>query len=65
MCHKEIAAGQYRQRNVDSLGLDFILVLMENQDGFEIAENPDGSVALDTCTKCYMRMGFSHSHALN
>jgi len=65
LCHKEIQAGQYRQRNVDSLGMDFLLFLMENQDGFEMTQNPDGTLGLDTCLNCYMRMGFTHSHALN
>jgi hypothetical protein len=65
LCHRDIPAGQYRQRNVDAMGLDFLVVLLENQEGFEMTENPDGTVGLDTCVNCYMRIGFNHSYSLN
>lgn len=65
LCHRAIPPGKYHQRNADPQGLDFLLVLLENQDGFDLSENPDGTVAIDTCRDCYIRMAFSHSNSLN
>jgi hypothetical protein len=66
MCHRQIPAGQYLQRNSDRNSPDVLMVLAENQDReLELIELPDGSIAMDTCRTCYSRMGFSYSHALN
>jgi hypothetical protein len=66
MCHREIPAGKYIQRNAERFGLDVLMVLAENQDReLQLIELPDGSIALDTCMDCYTRMGFSYSQALN
>ena len=66
MCHKEIPAGKYVQRNADRFGPDVLMVLAENEDReLQLIELPDGSIALDTCMDCYTRMAFSYSHALN
>jgi len=66
MCHKEIPAGKYVQRNAERSGLDVLMVLAENQGReLQLIELPDGSIALDTCMDCYTRMAFSYSHALN
>jgi hypothetical protein len=66
LCHREIPAGKYVQRNTEPGGMDLLLVLVENIDkDLELTENPDGTIGLDTCVNCYSRMGFNHSHTLN
>ena len=66
MCHKEIPAGKYMQRNANRFGPDVLMVLAENQDrDLQLIELPDGSISLDTCMSCYTRMAFNYSQALN
>ncbi len=66
MCHQTIPFGKYRQRNADKFGPDVMMVLAENADrDLKLTELPDGSIALDTCVDCYVRMGFTHSQLLN
>jgi hypothetical protein len=67
LCHREVPVEKYRQRKAGEDGLDLLVVLLENQDemDFQLSENPDGTVAFDTCIDCYTRMTFNHSHALN
>lgn len=66
MCHKEIPAGKYVQRNADRFGLEVLMVLAENEGReLQLIELPDGTIALDTCVECCSRMGFQHSQALN
>jgi hypothetical protein len=67
ICHKEVSGEEYLQRSAGPDGVDLLVVLLENQEDFdfELSESPDGAIAFDTCRKCYARMTFSHSHALN
>jgi hypothetical protein len=66
MCHREIPAGKYVQRNADRYGPDVLMVLAENQDReLQLIELPDGSIALDTCMNCCSRMPFTASYAVN
>ena len=66
MCHREIPAGQYLQRNSERTSMDVLMVLVENQGReLQLIELPDGSIAMDTCRECYSRMGFTYSHELN
>lgn len=66
MCHREIPVGKYRQRNAEKFGPDVQMVLAENQGrDLQLVEMPDGSIAMDTCLDCYMRMGFTYSNELN
>ncbi len=46
--------------------MELLMVLIANQDkNFELEENPDGTVPLDTCLDCATRVAFEHSQALN
>jgi hypothetical protein len=66
MCHRQIPNGQYFARNLDRNDPDVIMVLVENQDrDLKLIELPDGTVSLDTCRDCYIRMPFTHSNLLN
>ena len=67
LCHKEVPIEEYHQRSAGADGVDLLLILLENQEDFdfELSEGPDGSIAFDTCLKCYTRMTFNHSHELN
>jgi hypothetical protein len=66
LCHREIPAGKYVQRNSARQNPDVLMVLAENQDReLQLIELPDGSITMDTCMSCYSRMGFAYSHALN
>ena len=66
MCHCEIPAGEYLQRNSERFSPDVLMVLVQNEGrDLQLVELPDGTIALDTCRDCYTRMGFNHSHALN
>jgi len=66
MCHRIIRSGEYRQRNADRSGPDVMMVLAENADrDLQLVEMPDGSISMDTCLDCYMRMSFTYSDALN
>jgi len=43
-----------------------MMVLAENADrDLQLVEMPDGSISMDTCLDCYMRMSFTYSDALN
>jgi (p)ppGpp synthase/HD superfamily hydrolase len=43
-----------------------MMILAENEGrDLQLIELPDGSVSLDTCFKCYTRIGFTHSQLLN
>jgi hypothetical protein len=66
MCHRQIPAGKYIQRNSDRHSPEILMVLAENQDrDLQLIELPDGSIAMDTCINCYSRMGVSFSQAVN
>jgi len=66
MCHKEIPAGKYVQRNADRFGPDVLMVLAEYEDReLQLIELPDGSIALDTCRDFYTRIAFNSRQALN
>ncbi len=54
------------QRYAEPDGLDLQMILLENQGtDFELFEDPDGTVALDTCLDCATRMTYDNSHFLN
>jgi hypothetical protein len=42
-----------------------MMILAENEGrDLQLIELPDGSISLDTCLGCYLRMAFTHSPAL-
>jgi hypothetical protein len=66
LCHGEIRIGEYRQRNAGKFSPEIMMILAENEGrDLQLIELPDGSVSLDTCFKCYTRIGFTHSQLLN
>ena len=66
MCHCQIPAGQYMQRDSDRNAPDVLMILAENQDrDLQLIELPDGSISMDTCVTCYTRMPFTSSSGLN
>jgi hypothetical protein len=66
LCHRQIPTGQYMPRFSERNGSDVQMVLAENQDrDLQLIELPDGSISMDTCRTCYIRMPFSASTSLN
>jgi hypothetical protein len=66
LCHKGVVMGQFVRLDAEPDGMELLLVLIANQDkDFELEENPDGTVPLDTCMDCATRIAFEHSCALN
>jgi hypothetical protein len=58
--------GQFIRRDAEPDGLDLLMILIANQDSrFELDENPDGTVALDTCLDCATRITLPQSQTLN
>ena len=58
--------GQFIRIDAEPDGMELLMVLIANQGkDFELNENPDGTVPLDTCVDCATRVAFEHSHALN
>ena len=65
-CGLEIPLERHTRRNVPANGIELLIVALENSDPeFEFAQNPDGTVDLDTCSDCYSRLAFTHTHAVN
>jgi hypothetical protein len=66
MCHRTIPSGEYVQRNSERDAPDILMVLIENADrDLRLIELPDGTISLDTCVSCYLRIPFNHSTAIN
>ena len=66
MCHRQIPAGQYMQRDSERNAPDVQMILAENQDReLQLIVMPDGSISMDTCVTCYTRMPFNSSTGLN
>ena len=66
LCHKEVTVGEFVRRDAEPDGLDLLMVLIANQgNSFDLGENPDGTVPLDTCFDCATRMTLPRSYSLN
>jgi hypothetical protein len=59
--------GQFVRFAAEPGAIQLLMVLLANNEDrdFELSENPDGTVPLDTCYDCGARVTFEHSHALN
>ncbi len=65
-CGDEIPLDQHTRRNVPSNGVELLMVALGNSDpALEFTQKPDGTVDLDTCLDCYVRLAFNHSHTVN
>jgi hypothetical protein len=66
LCQREVEAGQFVRRHAEPDGHDLMMVLLENQGtDFELFEDSDGTVALDTCLDCATRITYDHGHSPN
>jgi hypothetical protein len=66
LCHKQVIMGEFIRRVAEPDGLDLLMVLIANQgNNFELDENPDGTIPLDTCFDCATRITLPQSHSLN
>lgn len=66
LCCRRVIMGQFVRFDAEPGGMELLMVLIANQDkNFELEENPDGTVPLDTCLDCATRVAFEHSQALN
>jgi hypothetical protein len=66
LCHRRVDIGQFVRFAAEPDAMELLMVLIANQNrDFELRENPDGTVPLDTCFDCGARVTFEHSHALN
>lgn len=58
--------GAFVRRYAEPDGLDLLMFLLANQDTcFELNENADGTVPLDTCLDCATRITVPESQLLN
>ena len=65
-CGREITEGVYPKRNVPADGAELLMFVLENSDpNLEFIQNPDGTVALDTCMECYGRLALNPSGSVN
>ena len=66
LCGREIPLEQHATRTVSANGVELLIVALENSDpDLELTQNPDGTVALDTCLDCYTRLAFKHPQSVN